>query len=171
LELDPEFEFPGYGFNTGQIVASTGCITRKDFEGLMDWQTRIVNDPDIFKLGEQGLCNYVVLRKAQQGKLTIRRESFMVWPGELARARHIQLKDLTSESPHQQLIHWAGLAWGKTLKEMPRSEILLFFEKTYYRRIPFGIWLRQLRRVEFWIHRTFITPLKTMVKKGLSKGE
>ena len=82
LQLDPEFKFPGYGFNTGQIVATTGCITRKEFDGLMDWQTRTVTYPDIFKMGEQGLCNYVVFRQAQQGKLTIRREPFMVWPGE-----------------------------------------------------------------------------------------
>jgi hypothetical protein len=119
-------------------------------------------------MGDQGLSNYVILRKGQQGKLTIRREPFMVWPGKLARVQHIKLQDLTSESPHQLVIHWAGLAWGKTLEEMPRSEILVFFEKTYYRRIPFGMCLRQLRRVDFWIRRTFIAPLKTVVKKGLN---
>ena len=168
-QLDPNFAFPGYGFNGGQIVATTGCFTRKDFDGLMDWQTRTVNHPDVFKKGDQGLTNYVVLRKVQHGQLTIRRVPFMVWPGEAARAQHIHLGDLTSDGPHQQVIHWAGLGWGKTLQEMPRAEILLHFENIYYSRIPFGAWLRQWRRAQFWVGRTLVTPLKNLAKKVLSK--
>src|SRR5262249_20873600 len=72
-QLDPAFEFPGYGFNTGQIVATTGCLSKRDFDGLLDWQTRTVKHPEVFKKGEQGLFNYAVLRKVQQNKLTIRR--------------------------------------------------------------------------------------------------
>ena len=168
-QLDPKFEFPGYGFNGGQIVATTGKITKQDFDGLLDWQTRTVLHPEVFRKGDQGLTNYVVLRKVQQGKLTIRREPFMVWPGEAVRAEHIQVKDFTPEGRHQQLIHWAGLRWGKTLEEMPRSEILLHFERIYYRRVPLGAWLRPWRRARFRIQRTFITPLKTVAKRVLSK--
>ena len=73
----PEFVFPGYGFNTGQIVATTGRLNKQDFESLLDWQTRTVMHPEVFKKGEQGLFNYVALRKVQRGKLTIRREPFM----------------------------------------------------------------------------------------------
>jgi len=168
-QLDPKFEFPGYGFNSGQIVVTTGHITKQDCDGLLDWQTRTVIHPEVFKKGEQGLVNYIVLRKVQQGKLTIRCEPFMVWPGDPVCAEHIQMKDFTPEGQHQQLIHWAGLGWGKTLEEMPRSEILLHFEKIYYGRVPLGAWVRQWRRVRFRIQRTFITPLKIVAKKVLSK--
>jgi hypothetical protein len=135
----------------------------------LDWQTRTVKHAGVFKKGEQGLFNYVVLRKVQQGKLTIRREPFMVWPGVAVHAEHIQVKDFTPEGRHQQLIHWAGLGWGKTLEEMPRSEILSHFERIYYRRVPFGASLRQWRRSRFRIQRTFITPLKIVAKRVLSK--
>jgi len=168
-QLDPKFEFPGYCFNSGQIVATTGRIRREDFDGLLDWQIRTVKHPEVFKMGEQGLVNYMVLRKAQDGKLTIRREPFMVWPGEAARAEHIQVRDFTPEGRHQELIHWAGLRWGKTLEEMPRSDILSYFEKIYYRRVPLGAWLREWRRARFRIDRTFITPLKIVAKRVLSK--
>ncbi len=168
-QLDPNFEFPGYGFNSGQIVATTGHITKQDFDGLLDWQTRTVTHSEVFKKGEQGLVNYMVLRKVQQGKLTIRREPFMVWPGEAIRAEHIQLKDFTPEGRHQQLIHWAGLGWGKTLEEMPRSEILLYFEKIYYSRVPLGARLRQWRGARFRIQCMFINPLKIFAKRVLSK--
>jgi hypothetical protein len=168
-QLDPNFEYPGYNFNTGQIVTTTGHISKEDFDGLLDWQARTAIHPEVFKNGEKGLFNYVVLRKAQQGKLTIRRESFMVWPGESVRVEHIQVNDFTPEGPHQQLIHWAGLRWGKTLEEMPRSEILLHFEKIYYRPVPVGAWLRHWRRARFRVGRTFITPLKDRAKRALSK--
>jgi hypothetical protein len=168
LQLDPEFKFPGYGFNGGQIVATTGCLTRSDFAGLLDWDTRTVNRPDVFKKGDQGLSNYVVFRQAQQGKLTIRREPFMVWPGEAALTGHIQLSDFTSDGPHQQVIHWAGFGWGKSPENMPRSEILLFFEDLYYRGIPFGASIRQLRRMRVLMRRTLLTPLKAAVKRVLN---
>jgi len=168
-QLDPKFKFPRYGFNTGQIVVTTAQITKQDFDGLVDWQTATITHPEVFKMGEQGLVNYMVLRKAQQGKLTVRREPFMVWPGVPALAEHIQLKDLNPEGRHQQLIHWAGLRWGKTVEEMPRSEILLHFEEIYYQRVPLGAWLREWRRARFRIQRTLITPLKIVAKKGLAK--
>jgi hypothetical protein len=168
LHLDPEFKFPGYGFNTGQIAATTGVITRKELDGLVDWQTRTVTHPDIFKMGEQGLCNYVVFRQAQQGKLTIRREPFMVWPGEAALTRHIQLSDFTAGGPHQQVIHWAGFGWGKSPENMPRSEILLFFEDIYYRGIPFGASIRQLRRMRVLMRRALLIPLKAAVRRVLN---
>jgi hypothetical protein len=166
-QLDTRFEFPGYTFNTGQVVATTGRLNKQDFDGQLDWQTRTVKESEVFKKGEQGLFNYVALRKVQHGKLTIHREPFMVWPGEVARAEHIQLADLTPEGRQQQVIHWAGLGWGKALKEMPRSEILFHFEDIYYSRVPLGAWLRQWRRVGFSLRNRFIIPLKIAAKKGL----
>jgi len=168
-KFDPRFEFPSYGFNTGQLVATTAKITKQDFAELVDWQTRTVLHPKVFKMGEQGVLNYVALRKAQQGELSIRREPFMVRPGKGDRAAHIQLKDLNSEGQNLQLIHWAGLRWGKSLEEMPRSEILLHFEKIYYKRVPFGRLLREWRLMLFRVDRTFITPVKILVKKALRK--
>jgi len=111
----------------------------------------------------------VLLRKLQQGKMTIHREPFMVWPGDAALAEHIQLKDLTPASRHHQLIHWAGLRWGKTLEEMPRSEILLHFERIYYQRIPLGAWRRLWRAARFRVERTFVVPLKIFAKRVISK--
>lgn len=168
--LDPNFVFSGYGFNTGQIVTTTGRLAKQDFDDLLDWQSRTVKHPDVFKKGEQGLLNYTVLRKVQQGNLTIRRTPFMVWPGETAGAEHIRLEDLTSNGPHQQVIHWAGLGWGRALKEMPRSEILLHFEQTYYSRIPLGIFLCKIRRAQSRMERKVIAPLKAFARKAISSS-
>jgi hypothetical protein len=160
-QLDPEFTFPGYGFNTGQLVATTGRVNRQDFDGLLDWETRTVKHRDVFQKGEQGLFNYVVLRKAHRNQLTIHREPFMVWPGEAARAAHIHVNDLTKDCPHAQVIHWAGLGWGKPIDQMPRADLLLHFENLYYSRVPQGAWIRRIRRVRAWAKRGLFAPLRS----------
>lgn len=168
-QLDLTFKFPGFGFNTGQFVATTGLVTRGDLEGLVDWQTLTVKHAEVFKKGEQGLLNYVVLRKMQRGELTLRREPLMVWPGEIGHAKHIQVRDFTSQGLHRQVIHWAGMRWGKTPEEMLRSDILLHFESIYYRRVPLGAWLCKWRRARFRVQRDFIMPLKRFARKMLSR--
>jgi hypothetical protein len=170
-QLDPQFDFPGYGFNTGQMVATTGRISRADFDGLLDWRARTVIRRDIFQKGEQGLFNYVVLRKAARHELTIHREDFMVWPGEASRVAHIRLADLTAADPRPaQVIHWAGLGWGKTLDEMPRADLLLHFEELYYSRIPRGRWLCQWRRGQGFARRALVAPLKNTARRILHKS-
>jgi len=169
-QLDPAFIFPGFGFNGGQIVATTGRLSRNDFDGLLNWETKRVKIADIFQMGDQGITNYVVLRKVQKSELTLRREPFMIWPGNETATCQIRLADLTREGRHQELIHWAGLRWGKTLEQMPRSDILLHFEKLYYRRIPFGSWLQLSRRVKPRLSIAFVAPWKRMAKRVL-RGE
>lgn len=168
-KLDPEFVFPGYGFNGGQLVATTGKLTKEHLQGLVDWTTRTVSRPDIFRMGDQGLLNYAVLREVQRGELTIRREGFMAWPGVPSRADHIHLEDLNSQGKHQQLIHWAGLRWGNTIDEMPKAEILHHFEDLYYQRVPLGRLLRAWRHRRFLVQRNWIVPLKGYAKKELSR--
>ena len=164
-KLDPSFVFPGYGFNTGQIVFTSGRVTKADFAGLVNWESRTVLDSRIFKMGEQGVLNYVVLREVQKGRLSIRRARYMAWPGEPSRADHILLQDLTSEGRQRQIIHWAGLRWGRTVDEMPRSEILTHFEEYYYRKIRLGYWIRRWRRALFLLHRDAVLPLKEAARK------
>lgn len=167
--LDPAFEFPGFGFNTGQLVLTTGLITKEDFADVLDWQTLTVRHREIFQKGEQGLLNYVVLRKMRRRELTLRREPLVVWPGENGHISDIQVTDFTSAGPHQQVIHWAGLRWGKTPQEMPRSDILLHFQRTYYSRVPLGALLPKWRWLRFRVDRSFVTPAKDLVKRILRK--
>jgi hypothetical protein len=54
LKLDPEFPFPGYDFNTGQFVVTTGRIAKADFDGLLDWEQRSVKHPEVFQKGRAG---------------------------------------------------------------------------------------------------------------------
>lgn len=135
-KIDPQFIEPGWGFNTGQIVITAGVIKRSDFDGLADWTKRTVIHSDVFRLAEQGMLNYIVQKKLQEGKLTLVRDKFMLWPGEEVNTAHIKLEDFASEGSHRELIHWAGLRWGKTIQQMPRADILNFFLREYQARVP-----------------------------------
>jgi len=135
-EFDPEFRFPGQVFNTGQYVATGGLLSREDFRAV-SWTTTppSLKHPEIFRNGEQGVLNYVLMKKAALGQLTLSGEPFMRWP--LDGIDDISLPMLAADSPYAEVIHWAGLTKPK-LGDMLRADILSFFENFYYSRVPFG---------------------------------
>jgi hypothetical protein len=159
-ELDKTFKFPGWGFNGGQIIATTGCLRREDLDPYFDWDARVVKRPDVFKMGDQGLTNYIVQRKVQDGLLSLRREPFMVWPGKPTNVEHVRVADLTRGRGRPELIHWAGLRWGRQITEMPRSDILLHFEDLYYSSVPRGGLIRVWRRCAASVEARMLGPMK-----------
>lgn len=146
-QLDPDFHFPGFTFNTGQIVATTGVLRREDFAPFVKPGYPItVIRPDIFKLGEQGLLNYVLMKKAQCGELSLSRARFMEVPESPdGHAFGVQLDRLNENSSYRFLIHWCGLKKHR-IREMNRGDILLHFERLYYDAITFGT-LRKWSRI------------------------
>jgi hypothetical protein len=139
--LDPKFCFPGYTFNTGQWVANTGLLKREDFSGLVDWRNPPqLKHPSVFRMGEQGLLNYMLQSKVALGALTLRRVRMMETPKD-PRATAIRIEDLTTKSPHDFVVHWCGLKrprWTKII----RGDLLCFFENAYYGKV-FGGWFRK----------------------------
>jgi hypothetical protein len=133
---DPEFVFPRYSFNAGQLVVTTGVFKRDDFEGLINWtMPRTTVIPEIFGRGDQGVLNYVTMKKEQRNELTLARIPFMVWnPEEM---KKFELSRITPASPYRELIHWAGLRMPR-MRDMPRADILFKFEQLYYSRVPRG---------------------------------
>ena len=103
----PDFRFPGYVFNTGQFVATTGILRRADFAGPIDFsEPRRRLREDRFSCGDQGLLNFVLFRKQQSGELTIHRAGFMEWPPALAPGS-IAIRKL-ERGGYPFLLHWAG---------------------------------------------------------------
>lgn len=142
-EYDPGFQFPRFSFNSGQFVITTGVLTREDFNGLIDWgNPRSVVRPEIFNKSDQGVLNYVVMKKHAAGDLSVARVPFMVWDPE--EMRKFDISRIDRDSPYPQLIHWAGLRLPRMLK-MPRADILSKFEAHYYSRIPLGRLRRHVR--------------------------
>jgi len=139
--LFPGFRFPGYVFNTGQFVGTSGILKRADFSRLIafDQPPRYLM-PEVFRCGEQGLLNFVLQAQHQAGALTLRRVQFMRWP-PLLREGDVDLARLGSDSPYDFLLHWAGPK-DIAFDAVPMAAVLLHFDRIYRRRT---VWLRLLR--------------------------
>jgi hypothetical protein len=153
--LDSGMADPAFTFNTGQYVATSGLLSRDDFEQLVVWkEPRRVKHPDMFNPSDQGVLNYVVLRKYAAGSISVARTPFMKW-GE-AEMSPFEVAFLDRDSPYPYLIHWAGLKKLR-LRAMLRADILRHFESAYYHRLTFGsarMWSRLIQdEAERWYRR------------------
>jgi hypothetical protein len=168
--IDSAFRYPNYTFNTGQIVATTGLLSRLDFEELVKWQDPpSLKRPDVFRCGEQGVLNYILMKKHATGQISLRRIPFM----EVANnpiCQQIKISELTSTSPYRFVIHWCGLSRtpsSPTLRTMYRSDILLHFEKLYYSRLPFT-YARQFFDIYRYSTESYLRALFRKVRSARS---
>ncbi len=160
-ELDPAFVLPGFTFNVGQLAGTSGLLKRADFEPYMrfDEAPRIRNR-DVFKADDQGILNYVLVKKAQEGELTLERLPFMEWAGSFPR-RKVRVRRLDDQSPYPFLMHWAGPK-RKIFGLMRHGRLLRHFETLYYSRIPGGRITRYRRLVRMvWSMLTGSEALST----------
>jgi hypothetical protein len=134
--LDPHYQFPGFVFNSGAIVATSGMLSRSDFEPFIDWRGPVPQGrhPDIFKNADQGMLNYLLQRKKQNSELSVRMVPFM----KLVRyddISQLQVSDAGISSPQEYIVHWAGPK-PQSFEELARWDILKHFEQVYWRTIP-----------------------------------
>jgi hypothetical protein len=118
----PDFRFPGYVFNTGQFVATTGILRRADFAGPIDFsEPRRRLREDRFSCGDQGLLNFVLFRKQQSGEVAIHRAGSIAIP-KLERGGYSFLP------------HWAGPKRPE-LAAHSLGEVLTWFAEKYHRDV------------------------------------
>lgn len=127
---------PDFVFNSGQWFGRSGIIKREDFAGLVQFgsPTKLV-DPTVFKNGEQGVLNFVLNDKARMGVLSVARVPLMHWPG--VGMNGLNAKMVAAKEAPPVVVHWAGMKKAR-LSAMVGADLLTFFEKCYYQRIPGG---------------------------------
>lgn len=145
--IDPDVQSARKAFNVGQWFGTAGIVTREEFDPWLEWTLpRQQRYPDLFMGGDQGVMNYVVLKKEAFAGLRIDRAEFMRWPGH-------GMDDLTPEAVRDgtapaRVIHWAGMK-AILLRDMVGGDLLQFYEDFYYSRMPLG---RIRRRLALWRH-------------------
>jgi len=143
----PGFRYPGYVFNTGQIVATSGILQREDFSPFVSFsEPRRSLEPEVFRCGEQGLLNFMLFSHQQRGRLSIGRTAFMQWAGRL-RPEDVEIARLEGGSPYDFLVHWAGPK-AAGLSSTPMKYLLTYFEDAYYRRISHGALLKHFHKLQ-----------------------
>lgn len=127
---------PAFLFNTGQWFGRSGVLSREDFSGLVEWDAppRLTN-PRIFKNGEQGVLNFVVNEQCRAGKIRVARVPLMRWPGHGMQG--LDAEAVSNRSSPSLVVHWAGMKKGRQ-RDIVGADLLGFFEKQYFQRLPFG---------------------------------
>lgn len=131
-DIFDKFEFPGYCFNTGQWIGTSGILKRSDFDQLVTWNPQpSLKYPNIFKQADQGIFNFVVHQKVSSDNLTVSRMPIMIWPDK-GKADYVELDAIRKkEGKYPMIIHWAGMK-SKDMQGLPRVDILEFFQNYYY---------------------------------------
>lgn len=134
---------PAFLFNTGQWFGKSGILSREDFKGLVEWglPPRVCN-PRVFKNGDQGVLNFVVNEQWRAGKISVARVPLMRWPGHGMKG--LDASAVSRRSCPSLVVHWAGMKQARQ-RDMVGAELLAYFEKGYYRRLPMGGVRRILR--------------------------
>jgi hypothetical protein len=162
--FDPFYAFPNRAFNAGQIVITTGLLKREDLAPLIDWSgVPKLKNPDIFKMGDQGVWNYFLHSESQHGRLHLEYEDFMLLHGD-KRCSEINLRRIQEHEGYPFLIHWAG-CHPATLSAMPFNEILYFFEDWYYARTRTPLIQRLWREGDYArirLQKQFVNWLRTI---------
>jgi hypothetical protein len=145
--LDPDVQSGRKAFNVGQWFGTAGIVQREEFDPWLNWTLpRSLRHQDTFMGGDQGVMNYVVLKKEALEGLRIDRHTFMRWPGH--GMDDLDVETVKNRKAPPLVIHWAGMK-ATLLRDMAGAGLLQFFEDYYYTRLFAG---RLRRRLHLWRH-------------------
>jgi hypothetical protein len=89
--------------------------------------------PEIFSCADQGVLNYVLMKLAVQGALTLRPANFMIW-GFSDEAKELDVQRIVSRHGYDAIVHYAG-AKPRSIIEFPAAPILLHFDRLYHQAV------------------------------------
>ena len=136
--LEPEYQYPGYVFNTGQLIVRTGLLKSKDVIAYFDKDNYpYYKDMKLMPLVDQSILNVILPKKAQKKEISIATRNFMLWSdGEPLKA--VKLDLIKSGTTYPYLIHYAGSFKSEDIRKMIRPDILTFFQNYYFSKVPGG---------------------------------
>jgi hypothetical protein len=139
--VDPSAQPPAFVFNSGQWFGTAGVLTRADFASWVEWtMPRRLRHPKLFMPGDQGVLNYVLNQKAVLGAFPVECRQIMRWPAHSMDG--LDAENVAKGTAVPRIVHWAGLKKARQ-RDMLGANLLAFFEKVYYSRLPAG----QTRRI------------------------
>ena len=163
--MHPDFLLPGYYFNCGQLVARSQLFSAEEVKEVFDpkafpfW----LNRKD-FPLVDQSVLNYLLPYKEQKKEITIAKEKYYVWI-DTDEARSMDFDEVIKGEKYPYVLHWAGNERIPYIYGMIRGDLLVFFQKLYYSRIPNGKVKRILPLIPGGIDFFIRTCYRTLRKK------
>ncbi|PNW26874.1 glycosyltransferase family protein [Formosa algae] len=150
-QLDANFTYPGWVFNSGQLVVTTSLFQREDLSDLVEWSIPpTLKLSDAFIGGDQGILNYFFQKKESLNEITIAKADFKVW-GNSPEVEGFSIEQIDSGLGYPKLIHYAGL---NNFNYMKRADLIIYYQKIYYGKFAFG----EINRI--WFNLKFQNRLK-----------
>jgi hypothetical protein len=172
-KFDPAFQYPGYVFNAGRFVCTGGILERHEVDRFFT-PPRIgkLSHPDVFRNLDQGVLNYLLPKIAQEGRATVGLVDFKLfaYPTVIGEER-VPMAAQRDKTAPPALIHYAGEKFPLN-RQCLRPDLLDFYERLYYSRVPRGSLLRRLRAVRRfaqWFPRYWSRQLRSRVPRPLRK--
>lgn len=169
---EPDYIYPGFVFNSGQLIARVGKISELDLQNFFDRKTfPYYKKRHLIPLPDQTMLNIVLAKKHQKNEAKVSPQKFMLWSDE-ENAAKVTLEKV-KEGKYPYLIHWAGSAKTPLVDKMVRGDILDFFQDYYYSKVPNGAFKKKIRQVRpfFKYHnKNIVTVTKAnLMKTALGK--
>jgi hypothetical protein len=134
-----DLNFPGYTFNSGNILITPGIISKKDVERFIDFKNfPFWKDSELhFHTRDQSLLNVLFSVKSYTRKIRILKIKFMLWSKDPF-VNKLKLEEVKI-GKYSKLIHWAGEKRNPDFENVSRKDILNFFQNFFFSKIPFGL--------------------------------
>ncbi|MBN9483383.1 MAG: hypothetical protein BGO70_12950 [Bacteroidetes bacterium 43-93] len=167
----PDYKYPGYFFNSGQLLMKAGKLSKEEMELFMDFDnypywTRLKD----FPMPDQSMVNFLFAVSANKGRARVGAEyQYMIWSESPQYEGKISIDDIKDGNKYPQLMHWAGALRMPYLNAMSHKNLLIFFEKYYYSKIPMGRlkhFVKDAKAIKDHLPITLYRALKRMIRRA-----
>jgi lipopolysaccharide biosynthesis glycosyltransferase len=168
-KIDPAFQFPGYFFNGGQMIITTGKLKQSEVIDYFELDSfPYWKQLDKMPFVDQSLLNYMLPKKEQNGEMKILKTKFMLW-SESMEVKELDIDQVKKGEKYLYLIHWAGALRIPYINKMTRADLLVFFEDFYYSNVPLGnlkkIKRKTLAASDYFLRLFYRNTIKKIIRR------
>ena len=173
----PGYEYPGWVFNTGQMVVTSGVLTPDDFRGLVDWPADGRGRPaclrkDLMPLNDQPRLNVALHRLHAAGRISVDGVRFKRNPAPARGNTHDlpPVADLAAKAKScpPSVLHWMGQK-GATADDLTCGEIFEFYERMFFETCG-RAWERDVRAAGRRCVKAFSSVLPRSARKAARRA-
>ncbi len=141
----PEYQYPGFLFNVGQMVCNSNVFPKKEILKFVFWkEDPEPKIPDLF-FYEQGILNFIAAEKLKSGELSVAHPGIHRWGWDPI-INKISVDEKEGRKNHPFLVHWYGHKHG-LFSILPGAAILKKHETDYFRKTGEGLFSMHMQRL------------------------
>lgn len=132
----PEYKYPGYFFNTGQMVLTPALFDCKLLERCFNRNKYpYFTDRKIFTMVDQSVYNAILPIMFANKKIKYSLTDFMLWSGDFFNKDENNKIETYLDGNLKFLVHYAGDIREIDLSKMNGSNLLYFFREQYEKKL------------------------------------